>query len=188
MKVNLSEASKMVGTVTKDGIYKAFKRGAISCERNPVSGQWEVDVAELQRVYAFNPDDSERGSTQSPQTESAKTESDVQALKARLDWVESDLNARLALVSAERDDLRRRLDVEAEERRGLQKLLTHQSERGAEGRIDLMRKLDEAEAERRELQKLLSERGKTPWALWVGLVLALALAGYAVFRAIGQQG
>lgn len=49
MNISLSEAAKLVG-MSKNGIVKAIKSGKISGSKNP-HGQWEVDAAELTRVY-----------------------------------------------------------------------------------------------------------------------------------------
>ena len=49
MIINLSEGAKLVG-MSKNGIVKAIKSGKISGQKN-VHGQWEVDPAELTRVY-----------------------------------------------------------------------------------------------------------------------------------------
>lgn len=49
MGISLSEAAKLVG-MSKNGIVKAIKAGKVSGQKN-VHGQWEVDPAELTRVY-----------------------------------------------------------------------------------------------------------------------------------------
>jgi hypothetical protein len=49
MNISLSDAAKLVG-MSKNGIVKAIKNGKISGQKN-VHGQWEVDPAELTRVY-----------------------------------------------------------------------------------------------------------------------------------------
>ena len=49
MGISLTEAAKLVG-MSKNGIVKAIKAGKISGGKN-VHGQWEVDPAELTRVY-----------------------------------------------------------------------------------------------------------------------------------------
>lgn len=49
MYISLSEAAKLVG-MSKNGIVKSIKNGKISGQKN-AHGQWEVDPAELTRVY-----------------------------------------------------------------------------------------------------------------------------------------
>lgn len=49
MGIRLSDAAKLVG-MSKNGIVKAIKAGKVSGQKN-VHGQWEVDPAELTRVY-----------------------------------------------------------------------------------------------------------------------------------------
>lgn len=49
MKISLLEAANKVG-MTKVGLYKAIKKGTISAEKG-ANGQWEIDAAELFRVY-----------------------------------------------------------------------------------------------------------------------------------------
>lgn len=49
MKLSLLEAANRVG-MTKVGLYKAIKKGTISAEKG-ANGQWEIDPAELFRVY-----------------------------------------------------------------------------------------------------------------------------------------
>lgn len=49
MNISLSDAAKLVG-MSKNGIVKAIKNGKISGQKN-IHGQWEVDPAELTRVY-----------------------------------------------------------------------------------------------------------------------------------------
>lgn len=49
MKLTLLEAANRVG-MTKVGLYKAIKKGTISAEKG-TNGQWEIDPAELFRVY-----------------------------------------------------------------------------------------------------------------------------------------
>ena len=49
MKLSLLEAANRVG-MTKVGLYKAIKKGTISAEKG-ANGQWEIEPAELFRVY-----------------------------------------------------------------------------------------------------------------------------------------
>jgi uncharacterized protein YlxW (UPF0749 family) len=49
MGISLSEAAKLVG-MSKNGVVKAIKAGKVSGQKN-IHGQWEVDPAELTRVY-----------------------------------------------------------------------------------------------------------------------------------------
>jgi len=50
MVYSLTQAAQATG-LTRQGILAAIKRGAISGSKN-VHGQWEIDAAELHRVYS----------------------------------------------------------------------------------------------------------------------------------------
>lgn len=49
MKLSLLEAANKIG-MSKVGLYKAIKKGTISAEKD-TNGQWQIDPAELFRVY-----------------------------------------------------------------------------------------------------------------------------------------
>jgi len=95
---NLVEAADAVG-MSKNGILKAIKRGAISASRTNAGG-WSIDPAELHRVY---PPKATEVTPANP-----------------VDTVLTEVRGRLAAAEQTIDDLRRRLDREGEERRQAQ--------------------------------------------------------------------
>lgn len=119
--LNLSQAAEIAG-VSRSALLKAIQRGRLSAVRDNVLGQWQVDVAELSRVYALK---SAPGSADETPMESAES-SAVLAERVRA------LERVVDVLEGERDDLRRRLDMEAEERRRLTHLLTYQPDKSAD--------------------------------------------------------
>jgi len=103
MAYNLTEAGNAVG-MSKNGILKAIRRGAISASRDGAG--WCIDPAELHRVYP------------------AKVTEVTPANPA--DVLLEEVRGRLAAAEQTIDDLRRRLDREGEERRQLMALLADQ--------------------------------------------------------------
>jgi hypothetical protein len=123
---SLKEAAETVG-LGKPAILKAIQKGRISANKND-KGQWEIDPAELHRVY---PPVSGNGSetASSERQETPKNDNGNSVLRREIEL----LHERLADKDSVIDDLRRRLDTEAEERRKLTALLTDQR-RPQEGR------------------------------------------------------
>jgi len=120
--LTLGEASK-VTTVTKSAISKAIKNGRMSASKDD-KGQYQIDPAELYRVFPVNTGNS-RATVESVQQETGIETSGLHATVEHLREL-------LAEIKSERDDLRSRLDRESEERREAQTkltaLLTHQPE------------------------------------------------------------
>lgn len=92
MPYNLPQAGAAVGK-SKTAILRAIRRGVISAQRDPVTGGWAIDPAELHR--AFPPVTNETPRTQDETGE---------------------LRARLADAHTTIEDLRRRLDRADDER------------------------------------------------------------------------
>jgi hypothetical protein len=109
MNVSLLEAAKLAG-VSKSAIYKQIKRGVLSGVRDDVSGQWMLDVAELQRVYELRTDHSPARNT--------PVDSPLNDVEVRL------LRELVRSLESERDYLRQRLDAEGNERQRVTLLLT----------------------------------------------------------------
>jgi len=110
MKYTLGTAAIATGK-SKSTLSRDIKNGKISAIRGD-NGSFEIDPAELHRVYSAVPRNSAI-----EQHETHETDAGTEGLKAQIE-----------LLKNERDDLRRRLDQEAEERRRLTMLLTHQIE------------------------------------------------------------
>lgn len=114
----LKEAAEAVG-LGKPAILKAIQRGTISAKKNEL-GQWEIDPAELHRVYKPVSVSSSIDRT----SERQETDKEIIEVRVKLEALR-EVNAQL---ESERNDLRRRLDDEATERRKLTALLIHRSE------------------------------------------------------------
>lgn len=134
MRFTLSQAAKEAG-VSKGTLSKALSSGRLSGERRE-DGSFQIDAAELFRVFPRKPQEPRAGTVQQPPAtvqrttetpgEQAETAVELAVLRTKLEAAE----ARIADMGRERetilvtvDDLRRRLDTEQEERRSLQRLL-----------------------------------------------------------------
>ena len=117
MKFSLGQAAKETG-LDKSTISRAIKSGRISAQRKDGGGGYEIDPAELFRV--FPPAPKEQSPIPLPMTD---TSTDVllenRELRIRLEAAE----ARIRDKEEEVHDLRRRLDLEGEERRKLTMML-----------------------------------------------------------------
>lgn len=103
MGIGLREAEKLTG-LGRSSLQKAIKTGKLSASRGS-SGAWEVEVAELQRVYALKL--PETGSEQ-PQNEVVRSDVETDLLRQQLRMMEetiSDLRARLTRSDEERTRL-----------------------------------------------------------------------------------
>jgi len=122
MAYTLAQAATATGR-DRSTLLKAIKNGKISATRDELSGAWQVDAAELSRVYGIgnSQDKSEpRPGDSETITSDARLLLEVERMKT------TGLEARLADMERVNDDLRRRLDAEAEERRRLTAILADQ--------------------------------------------------------------
>jgi hypothetical protein len=97
---------------SRSTLLRAIQTGRLSATRDPPSGAWAIDAAELHRVYPPGGDGHGEGH--------AGTAADDRGDSAAV------IAAKDALIAEQRamlDDLRRRLDTEAEERRRLTMVL-----------------------------------------------------------------
>jgi hypothetical protein len=129
MPYTLGQAAKATGK-SKPAILDAIKAGRLSASRGE-RNQWQIDPAELHRVYApaVQVNDTEHKETPLNGSENALLRQQNEHLKAQL----SALEAVAADLRKDRDDLSRKLDAEAEERhataaeiRRLTLMITHQ--------------------------------------------------------------
>ena len=133
--LSLSQAAKACKK-SKSTIHDSIKSGRLSAKRNEL-GQWEIDPAELSRVFAFDPSELHSENRDRTHAELAN-ERDVDRLEnSLLKQHISSLERLVAHLEDERDDLRTRLDKSegarenaANETRRLTLLITDQSERG----------------------------------------------------------
>ncbi len=124
MPYTLKQAADATGK-TKPTILRAIQSSKISAKKDE-HGEWEIDPAELHRVYQ----PAQRGDTSTDTRTAARngeitSESDV--LRQELSLLREMLaerDRRVADKDGVIDDLRQRLDTEAEERRRTQAQLT----------------------------------------------------------------
>ena len=126
---SLKEAADACGR-GKPAILKAIQKGRISANKNQL-GEWEIDPAELHRVYKHVVPRSTHQGNAVERWETAEESLEIDALRRE----NALLREQAELLKDERHDLRRRLDEEAAERRKsadeirrLTLLLTHQPE------------------------------------------------------------
>lgn len=85
MAYSLTEAAKAAGR-TRQAIQAAIKKGTISARKDPL-GQWEIDPAELHRVYA-PPQTKAANDPLSLALADAEKEAQIRELRARLQAME----------------------------------------------------------------------------------------------------
>lgn len=108
--LSLKEAAQSVG-MGKPGILKAIQKGRISAKKNEL-GEWEIDPAELYRVYrpvaqfVVPKEQSEQQEPQDIPQEMAKTSNEDTALREKVQILQEMV-----------DYLKTKLDEEGEERR-----------------------------------------------------------------------
>ena len=117
MVYTLGQAAKATGK-SKSTILKALKSGRISGRKNDI-GDWEIDPAELHRVYELVPENG-LPEHQSMRQETGENTRELIELRVKLEASEQ----RLRDVNEQVSDLRRRLDQSEEERRRTQAQLT----------------------------------------------------------------
>jgi excisionase family DNA binding protein len=134
MYVSLGEAARRTG-LSKATVQRAIKSGKLSAASVKPDGSYNIDPAELARVYELNP----RDGFADPSMKQLETITETGGLQVEL----AVLRERMAAIGREREeserryqlaadqieDLRRRLDVEGEERRKLTALLTDQRDK-----------------------------------------------------------
>ena len=124
MAYTLGQAAKATG-LSKPTLSEAIKRGRISANKDDF-GRYQIDPAELHRVYPPLPHPASKTMVQSEQYQTHDLTAKIMVLEARVQALE-ELKTQIA---AERDDLRgerdRLLGV-IEEQAGSVKQLTYQS-------------------------------------------------------------
>ena len=102
MPYNLPEAAAAVGR-DRSTILRQIRSGKLSATRDPVSRSWQIEPAELFRLYAAQADAQQRNASAT-----AVLETKLEAEQAKV-----------ALLERSVEDLRRRLDAADAERRQL---------------------------------------------------------------------
>jgi hypothetical protein len=123
--IGLSEAARLTGK-DKATIHRAMKGGRLSFTMN-ASGDRQIDLAELERVFPIKPVDPAgevaprtRPKPESNHAQIAQLSAQLESERARAASFEVRITDKDAVI----EDLRRRLDREAEERRQAQAQLT----------------------------------------------------------------
>ena len=118
--LTLGQAAKATGR-SKAGILDAIRGGRLSATRDD-KNQWQIDPAELHRVYPL----LVQPTVKPEQDQTPLNTNDSVHFEEKIGFLERIIGT----LENERDDLRRRLDKETEERREAQTkltaLLTHQ--------------------------------------------------------------
>ncbi len=133
--LTLNQAAK-AAKKSKATLLAAIKNGRLTALKD-AQGRYQIDPAELFRVYPAN----QFGTGNKNQNRPLEEPRETSILQATVDH----LRELLRQIESERDDLRRRLDQEAEERRATQTqltaLLTHQSKPEPDQRAHLNKNL-----------------------------------------------
>jgi len=114
---SLTEAALATGH-NRSAIWKAIKRGALSANRDEATGHWQIEAAELHRLFPPAMPHVSEGTTGN-----GKETTETAVLRAQLEAE----RARAAVLEGVVDDLRHRLDQrEADHRMALDRLAAAQ--------------------------------------------------------------
>lgn len=154
MYINAKEAADQVG-MTKQGIIKAIKNGKISANKGE-GGEWEIDPAELFRVYKPVNQNHQQVDGSSPNTVNPTNEVDS-GIQYKINALQGELEQARELIRradqradewADRaQELAAQLEKEGADRRQLTALLTIHKESDAKREADAAR-IAEAEREK----------------------------------------
>lgn len=116
---------------SKSAILEAIRKGRLSASRDD-KNQWQIDPAELFRVYPAKTDTEPPYRVAEhhtePQPTTPQNHPTTAAMLDKIATLEAERDREREQLQATIDDLRRRLDQETEERRKLTMLLSHQPE------------------------------------------------------------
>lgn len=134
--LNLNQAAKTCKK-SKAAILEAIRSGRLSAKQNDLK-VWEIDPAELFRVYPFEIETDQptsKATNQQNREQPAKTVSIEEVLEIE----KAERERERQLMQATIADLRKRLDEESQERKKLtQLLLTHQTEPAKQKKENLL--------------------------------------------------
>jgi excisionase family DNA binding protein len=134
MFISLGEAARRTG-LSKATVQRAIKSGKLSAASVNPDGSYNIDPAELARVYELNPRDGIADPSMKQLetlTETGGVQVELAVLRERVAAIgreREESERRYQLAADQIEDLRRRLDVEGEERRKLTALLTDQRDK-----------------------------------------------------------
>ena len=130
--LTLRQAADEVGK-NKSTIHRAIKSGKLSATRKSKSSPWEIDPAELHRVFpkpsheTAKRDTAGQNATPSAAPELQALQRDLAERDRQIEQLETERRRERDNLKETIDDLRTRLDQENEERRKLTHLLTDQT-------------------------------------------------------------
>lgn len=127
MSYSLKQAAEATRK-SKPTILRAIQSGKISAKKDD-NGEWQIDPAELHRVYPVASNDDTRTDAQQDNetvNETALLRREIEIRDERLASMAEERERERRQVEETISDLRRRLDAEGEERRKLTALLTDQ--------------------------------------------------------------
>lgn len=128
--LNLNQAAKTCKK-SKAALLDAIRSGRLSAKQNDLK-IWEIDPAELFRVYPFEIETDQPTNKVTKQQNRNQPDENQQLtndlFNEILEKIEKEKTREREQMQATIDDLRKRLDEEAEERKKLTRLLTHQTE------------------------------------------------------------
>src|SRR4051794_2366840 len=104
MPYNLVEAGKAIG-MGKSSVLRAIRKGVISASRDPTTGGWAIEPAELHRAFL-----AVANGTADNRDGTAETDA-MREVRARL----ADKDALITSLERTVEDLRRRLDTATEQ-------------------------------------------------------------------------
>ena len=120
MAYTLAQAAAATGR-DRSTLLKAIKSGRISATRDAATGAWNIDPAELSRVYSIG------GSQANSEAGIGAAQADMRLLLEVERTKAAGLEARLVDMERVNDDLRRRLDqADADRRQALDRLAASQ--------------------------------------------------------------
>jgi excisionase family DNA binding protein len=115
---SIADAARACGT-SKSTVLRAIKAGRISAVRDDVTGAFQIDPAELHRVFPPASEDDDAPQDAVIDAPRAALQAELKAAEARIAEMLDAARFKDDVIS----DLRRRLDQEAEERRRLTALI-----------------------------------------------------------------
>jgi hypothetical protein len=124
----LTTAAKAIG-LNRSTVLRAIKSGKISAAKDE-HGEWQIDPAELHRVYPPVAEAPERTGAQQRHATSGEAEA-----AARVEAQIALLNALTALMKDQLDDVRKDRDAWRSQAEGNQRLLTVAQRRGVLSRL-----------------------------------------------------
>lgn len=135
-KLSLNKAAKEAGSA-KSTLLEALNSGRMSAEKND-KGHWQIDPAELFRVFPKTGSDDQSGPIPTPIENRQKTsqnialEIEVKMLREQIDRMDRERERERGQLSEQIENLRSQLERQSADHRQALAVLTDQRERTAE--------------------------------------------------------